>query len=105
VIKFNDPKDKTNDFTLHGDIERRNKYISRHWTDLRTDDPTRAGYLSLVVLWSRPNIKDAISDYNNKLKTFNKTGKFPLSKLLKEGGVKENDIKKLKIIMKMILKN
>lgn len=96
---FNDPKDKKNDYTLHNDIERRNRYINRHWTDLRTNDPSKAGYLSMVILWNKKNIKDAINDYNNKLKTFNKSGKFPLSKLLKEGGVKENDIKKLKIII------
>lgn len=96
---FDDPKDKKNDYTLHKDIERRNRYINRHWTDLRTDDPSKAGYLSMVILWNKKNIKDAINDYNNKLKIFNKTGKFPLSKLLKDGGVSESDIKKLKIII------
>tara|TARA_R100000951_G_scaffold5297_1_gene5803 strand:- start:985 stop:1389 length:405 start_codon:yes stop_codon:yes gene_type:complete len=96
---FNDPKDKKNDYTLHKDIERRNRYINRHWTDLRTNDLSKPGYLSMVILWNKKNIKDAINDYNNKLKIFNKTGKFPLSKLLKDGGVSESDIKKLKIII------
>ena len=98
-IGYEDPNDKNNDYTRHKDIERRNKYIMRHLVDLRTDDPTRAGYLSMVILWNKPTLKEAIKDYNNKLKQYNKTGKFPLSKLLKDGGVSDTDIKKLKIII------
>ena len=39
------------DYTQHGDSERREKYRSRHRKDLETDDPTRAGFLSWYVLW------------------------------------------------------
>ena len=41
------------DFTLHKNKKRRESYIRRHAKDLRTGNPTRAGYLSLYLLWGR----------------------------------------------------
>ena len=38
------------DYTIHKDIDRRNRYISRHLKDLDTGDPSRAGYLSMFIL-------------------------------------------------------
>ena len=67
------------DFTMHKDEERRLRYIRRHRKDLRTNDPTRAGYLSLFILWGEtPNLKHQIELYKRKLKTYNKTGQFPI---------------------------
>ena len=65
------------DFTKHNDIKRRNRYIFRHKKDLKTNDPTRAGYLSMYVLWNKRTIKASITDYKRRLAIFNKTGKFP----------------------------
>jgi len=65
------------DNTIHRDIKRRNRYIFRHYKDLKTNDPTRAGYLSMYVLWNKPSLKASISDYKRRLNIFNKTGKFP----------------------------
>lgn len=39
------------DYTQHGDTERRESYRARHKRDLRTGDPKRAGYLSYYILW------------------------------------------------------
>jgi hypothetical protein len=39
------------DYTQHGDEERRRLYRSRHAKDLLTEDPTRAGFLSYHLLW------------------------------------------------------
>ena len=39
------------DYTQHHDKERRNAYRIRHKKDLDTDDPTRAGFLSMYILW------------------------------------------------------
>ena len=39
------------DFTQHHDKERRERYRERHGKDLKTDDPTRAGFLSYYILW------------------------------------------------------
>ena len=65
------------DYTKHKDIERRNRYIQRHKKDLRTNDPTRAGYLSMYILWNKPTLKASIDDYKKRLQVYNKTGRFP----------------------------
>lgn len=39
------------DYTQHHDKERRERYIQRHLKDLKTGDPTKAGYLSMFLLW------------------------------------------------------
>jgi hypothetical protein len=67
------------DFTKHKDIERRDRYIKRHTKDLRTNDPTRAGYLSMYILWNKKSFKASLSDYKRRLNTYNRTGKFPKS--------------------------
>lgn len=65
------------DYTKHRDKERRSRYITRHKKDLRTNDPTRAGYLSMYVLWNKPTVQGSINDYRKRLAKYNKTGKFP----------------------------
>jgi hypothetical protein len=39
------------DYTQHGDEERRRLYRDRHAKDLMTEDPTKAGFLSMFILW------------------------------------------------------
>jgi len=39
------------DYTMHHNKTRRARYLQRHEKDLRTGDPTRAGYISYYVLW------------------------------------------------------
>tara|TARA_R110002096_G_scaffold210862_1_gene398213 strand:+ start:587 stop:985 length:399 start_codon:yes stop_codon:yes gene_type:complete len=87
---YDDPDDKDNDFTKHNDLERRNRYIIRHEKDLRTGDPTRAGYLSLFILWNLPTLKSSIEDYKDRLNIYNNTGKFPTDDLIDEA---KTDIK------------
>ena len=65
------------DFTKHKDRDRRQRYITRHSKDLRTNDPTRAGFLSMFVLWNKPLLQPSIADYKKRLSVYNKTGKFP----------------------------
>jgi hypothetical protein len=65
------------DYTRHHDQVRRNRYIFRHLKDYRTGDPTRAGYLSMFVLWNKPSLQASIADYRRRLNVYNKTGKFP----------------------------
>ncbi len=67
------------DYTKHKDIERRNRYIARHIKDLRTNDPTRAGYLSMYILWNKKTFKASLADYKRRLNTYNRTSKFPKS--------------------------
>ena len=39
------------DYTLTKDKEQRERYRQRHAKDLRTRDPSRAGFLSMEILW------------------------------------------------------
>ena len=39
------------DYTLTHDKEQRGRYRTRHAKDLETGDPTRAGFLSMEILW------------------------------------------------------
>ena len=57
------------DYTKHKDKERRDAYIARHKKDLDTDDPTRAGYLSMFVLWNKPSREASIADYKRRLRS------------------------------------
>ena len=75
---YNDPNDPKNDFTLHKDIKRRNRYINRAKSQLK-DDPTKPAYLSMFILWGdEPDFKKSVKDYSRRLEIYNKTGKFPL---------------------------
>ena len=65
------------DFTKNKNIERRQRYIKRHLKDLRTGNPSRAGYLSMFVLWNKPSLAISIRDYRRRLGVYNRTGKFP----------------------------
>ena len=86
LFLINDIKEKTTDFgqkgfsdyTLHKDKERRNRYINRHMKDTQTKDPTRAGYLSLYILWNKPSFNGSVRDYKKRLSIYNKTKTFPI---------------------------
>jgi len=65
------------DYTKHHDRTRRNRYIFRHLKDYRTGDPSRAGFLSMFVLWNKPSLQASIADYKRRLNAYNRTGKFP----------------------------
>ena len=39
------------DYTIHKDTERRERYRIRHKKDLKTMDPIRPGFLSYYLLW------------------------------------------------------
>lgn len=54
------------DYTQHKDPERAERYRKRHAKDLRTQDPTRAGYLSMYVLWESPDLRKNIRDYKKR---------------------------------------
>jgi len=55
------------DYTIHKDKQRRERYRIRHVKDLRTNDPTRAGYLSYYILWGdSTSLKKNISDYKKR---------------------------------------
>lgn len=65
------------DYTKHKDKERRERYIARHKKDLKTNDPMRAGYLSMYILWNKQTVPASLADYKRRLGVYNRTGKFP----------------------------
>lgn len=55
------------DYTLTKDKEQRERYRDRHQKDLQTKDVTRAGYLSMYLLWGPyTNLSDNITYYKRK---------------------------------------
>lgn len=61
------------DFTIHKDKNRRDNYINRHKKDLKTNDYTKPGYLSMFILWSKPSLKASIMDFKKRIKNNNWT--------------------------------
>lgn len=55
------------DYTITKDKEQRARYRSRHKKDLKTNDPTRAGFLSYYILWGDSTSRSAnISAYKKR---------------------------------------
>jgi hypothetical protein len=55
------------DYTLTKNKEQRDRYRTRHAKDLKSNDPTKAGYLSYYILWgdSTSRAKN-ISEYKKR---------------------------------------
>ena len=57
------------DYTQHKSVERRSAYRKRHEKDLKTKDPTKAGYLSYYILWGdSTSLRKNIADYRKKFR-------------------------------------
>ncbi len=55
------------DYTQHRDMKRRTAYRQRHLKDLKTEDPTRAGFLSRYLLWGdSTNLSSNIDAYRKR---------------------------------------
>ena len=55
------------DYTKTHDKEQRQRYRERHQKDLKTGDPTRAGYLSMGLLWGEStSIMENLRRYRNR---------------------------------------
>ena len=55
------------DYTITKNKEQRERYRKRHQKDLKTNDPTRAGYLSYYILWGdSTSRKTNIADYKKR---------------------------------------
>ena len=56
------------DYLHHLDDERKQRYILRHKKNEYWNDPTKAGTLSLYILWNKKTLKASIADYKRKFK-------------------------------------
>ena len=75
VFEREDGKQKTtkfgasgyDDYLTSGDIAKRALYRLRHQKDLKTSDPTRAGFLSMFLLWGNStSLQKNIRDFKAK---------------------------------------
>lgn len=57
------------DYTKTHDTEQRARYRQRHAKDLKTGDPTKAGFLSYYLLWGEhTNLQDNIAAYRKRFR-------------------------------------
>ena len=70
-VRFGQTNPKIGTYIDHNDEKLRTNYIKRHLKDLKTNDYKRAGYLSLFLLWNRPNLKESVKDFNKRIKNNN----------------------------------
>jgi len=70
-VKFGQINPKIGTYIDHRDNKLRTNYIKRQLRDLNTNNYTRAGYLSLFLLWNNENLKDSIHDFNQRIKNVN----------------------------------
>jgi hypothetical protein len=55
------------DYTLTHDKDQRDRYRTRHAKDLKTGDPSKAGFLSYYILWGdSTSRKTNIAEYKKK---------------------------------------
>ena len=71
TTKFGQTNPKIGTYIDHNDEKLKTNYIKRHLKDLKTNDYKRAGYLSLFLLWNRPNLKESVKDFNKRIKNNN----------------------------------
>jgi 2,3-bisphosphoglycerate-independent phosphoglycerate mutase len=56
------------DFTIHGDPERKERYLRRHRSRENWNNFLTAGSLSRFLLWNRKTLKASIADYKRRFK-------------------------------------
>jgi hypothetical protein len=54
------------DFTTHGDLQRKQNYIARHKTTENWNDPQTAGSLSRWILWDKATLSASYTAYRRK---------------------------------------
>ena len=56
------------DYTIHGDLERKERYIRRHRARENWDNPLTAGALSRWLLWDKKTLAAAIKTFKKRFK-------------------------------------
>lgn len=54
------------DFTIHGDEERKQRYLDRHRKNENWNDFKSAGSLSRWILWNKPTLRASLADYKRR---------------------------------------
>ena len=63
ITHFGD--DRYEDFTMHRDTKRKQRYINRHQHE-NWDNPTSAGTLSRFLLWNKSTLIESIKDFKKR---------------------------------------
>lgn len=61
-------QENASDYTIHGDLNRKVNYLSRHETREDWNDYMSSGCLSKYILWNKPSLTESIKDYLNRFK-------------------------------------
>ena len=56
------------DYTTHGDLQRKMNYLERHEKRENWNDYMTAGSLSRWILWNKPTLTSSIEDYMHRFK-------------------------------------
>lgn len=56
------------DYTTHGEIQRKMNYIARHKDREDWNDYMSSGSLSRWILWNKPSLSESIEDYIRRFK-------------------------------------
>ena len=59
------------DYSVHKDPERKQRYIDRHKSREDWSDHTTAGFYAKNILWNKPTITESIRDTNKRFKNIN----------------------------------
>ena len=59
------------DYTIHKDPERKERYIDRHSKNEDWNNPLTAGFYSRWILWNKPTITESIRDTNRRFPNLN----------------------------------
>ena len=59
------------DYTIHKDPERKERYIDRHSKNEDWNDPLTAGFYSRWILWNKPTITESVRDTNRRFPNLN----------------------------------
>lgn len=53
-------------YTMHGDDERKKRYLQRHRKNEQWNQPLTAGSLSRWILWNKRGLHESILDYKSR---------------------------------------
>ena len=56
------------DYTTHGEIQRKMNYLARHKEREDWEDYMSSGSLSRWILWNKPTLSESIKDYMNRFR-------------------------------------
>ena len=59
------------DFTIHKDPMRKNRYLDRHSKNEDWHNPLTAGFYATNILWNKPSLTESIRDTNRRFPNLN----------------------------------